>query len=351
MQKMRWHGIYDAGDGRRAGMPPVLLAVGLLALSMALWAADSGLDPYDRSYEDGPFKVRVSVDRTRLELDCSMHVRIDAEAPEGFSMEFQGADGAFAQFMKKEGEVTRPALREDGRMECSLKAVLEPILVEGPLALGPVSVRFQSGGRTAEIRTEEVPVQVAVPDAGYWENLDVDSSDSTGLLKASPGWLLPAAVIACLAVLAAAALFIKRRRRKEVPVPPPLPHVVALAELQRIREARLVEKGDIMGFYDAVQGVLRRYIEARFSLRAPERTTEEFLEELKCMAESPIGRSHGRLKALLGHCDLVRFAAHSPDAAEISSTFDECRSFVVESSAVHREADAAQDNAEAGAGT
>ena len=39
-------------------------------------------------------------------------------------------------------------------------------------------------------------------------------------------------------------------------------------------------KGRIKEFYERISNILRHYIEHRFDLHAPERTTEEFLYEL-----------------------------------------------------------------------
>ena len=94
-------------------------------------------------------------------------------------------------------------------------------------------------------------------------------------------------------------------------------------------EAHLVEQGDFMGFYNAIQGILRRYIEARFDIHAPERTTEEFLDELRG-SHSPIGRHQKLLEKFLTHCDLVRFAKHTPEKQEIQATFDACKQFIIE---------------------
>ena len=54
-------------------------------------------------------------------------------------------------------------------------------------------------------------------------------------------------------------------------------HEQAYRELERLLARELIEKGQVKEFYAGVSGVLRRYIENRFGLKAPERTTEEFL--------------------------------------------------------------------------
>lgn len=65
-----------------------------------------------------------------------------------------------------------------------------------------------------------------------------------------------------------------------------------------------------------VSSALREYLEERFQLRAPERTTEEFLEEL---AGSPVLLPDQKtaLSEFLQACDLVKFARHEPQIVEL----------------------------------
>ncbi|MCD6392935.1 MAG: hypothetical protein J7M40_05460, partial [Planctomycetes bacterium] len=68
-------------------------------------------------------------------------------------------------------------------------------------------------------------------------------------------------------------------------------------------------------------------IEHRFSLRAPERTTEEFLIELK-YSEALASEYRNDLKLFLEHCDLVKFARYEPSADQITRTLKMVEEFV-----------------------
>jgi hypothetical protein len=60
------------------------------------------------------------------------------------------------------------------------------------------------------------------------------------------------------------------------------------------------------------------YIEARFSLLAANRTTEEFLHDLLDAAATPIARHRDALEDFLSWCDLAKFArlALTPERAD-----------------------------------
>lgn len=106
----------------------------------------------------------------------------------------------------------------------------------------------------------------------------------------------------------------KRRMPKKAPVIVIPAHVRAR---QRLREA-MQWIADPKRFCIAVSDAIRIYLAERFDLHAPDRTTEEFLAELR--ASSAL---NGEQKALLGRiletCDLVKFAKFEPPQSELES--------------------------------
>ena len=62
-------------------------------------------------------------------------------------------------------------------------------------------------------------------------------------------------------------------------------------------------------------------------MRAPERTTEEFLIELQStdVLSTPDKENIGEF---LKHCDLVKFAKYSPTTEQIQRTFDLVKDFI-----------------------
>ncbi|NIP95469.1 MAG: hypothetical protein GWO24_19305 [Akkermansiaceae bacterium] len=88
-------------------------------------------------------------------------------------------------------------------------------------------------------------------------------------------------------------------------------------------------KGEMKPFYQRISDILRHYIENRFGLHAPERTTEEFLGELG--SGQALDPAHKPLLGkFLSHCDLVKFAEYQPSRDDIQSTFDSCKDFILE---------------------
>lgn len=104
----------------------------------------------------------------------------------------------------------------------------------------------------------------------------------------------------------------KQAQRPAEPVIPP--HIRARKKLT----AALDFIEDPKPFCTLVSDIIRVYLEERFTLRAPERTTEEFLQELQ---SSPLLTADQKrtLGEFLATCDLVKFARVEPLQPELQS--------------------------------
>jgi len=123
--------------------------------------------------------------------------------------------------------------------------------------------------------------------------------------------------------------FLKRKKQKKAPELSPRPaHEIALERLDLLRKKNLAEKGMIKEFYVELSDIVRRYIEARFSFRAPEMTTEEFLFILR-HASVLSDKEKELLKVFLMHCDMVKFAKYRPTAVEIEQSLKSAEDFIV----------------------
>ena len=123
-------------------------------------------------------------------------------------------------------------------------------------------------------------------------------------------WTLGALVLA--AVLLLAWRYFLKRVTRDVAAPPVPAHIRARQMLERAL-AFIVEPKQ---FCTMVSNTARVYLEERFNFHAPERTTEEFLRELKTtdLLNSEQKESLGKF---LESCDLVKFAKYEPTETEL----------------------------------
>lgn len=103
----------------------------------------------------------------------------------------------------------------------------------------------------------------------------------------------------------------------------------AMARLDRLERRGLPGADAADAWYVELSDIVRRYIEERFALRAPELTTEEFLVEAGRSAELT-AKHRELLSTFLATCDRVKFARYSPGEDESRDAFDVAKRFLNE---------------------
>lgn len=88
-------------------------------------------------------------------------------------------------------------------------------------------------------------------------------------------------------------------------------HVVAFRELDKLKEQKIWEKGEVKQFYTRLTEITRTYIERQYGIPAMESTTEEILRDFR--RSNPEDTLLDEiLKELLELADLVKFAKENP---------------------------------------
>ena len=162
-----------------------------------------------------------------------------------------------------------------------------------PALVLPAPSPAATNAATNDLRALRPPVDIPSPWTWLWVTLGV-------LALAALGW------------------WVWRKWLRKVvipPLPPPVPpHVRARRKLEEalklLTEPRL--------FCIAVSDTLRVYLEERFTFRAPERTTEEFLLELQA-TNLLTPEQKQALGGFLSRCDLVKFARYEPTEVELGA--------------------------------
>lgn len=274
----------------------------MVALALALAACGGGASgaPWDGA-PAVPLDLRAAVSRTELPLLGEFELRLDLFARQDLEVAFEPA--VPAGFV---GEVRRSEARPlgDGRWTTATMT-LRPVSGPGAVTIPPFEARAGDGTAAS---TPPIELQVGTLLEGASAELEAPAPP---IPPARSLWPWFAVFGLCLLVVLLAFVASRRRQRRspdavEVPA-----HVRALRELARLRTAPRSAPAEVDAFYVAVSQVLRVYVEERFGLRAPERTTEEFLVELE--HGGPLSNAQVvELRRFLHQCDLVKFAAQQP---------------------------------------
>lgn len=212
------------------------------------------------------------------------------------------------------------------------------------------AVRLTSMTITNHVIGENESLVISMPGGLQWTNaypfltLEVVSALQPGETDIRPAkgglarWPAPPSrwiwiALAVLTGLAAAFLALRKfltTPRTFLHLPPPVPpHEIALNALAKLRQKGWIETLQIEPFYVELSGIVRRYLEARFGLRAPERTTEEFIRD--ALTSKKLSDTHRELVAgFLEQSDLVKFARHAPGQPEMRNALDSAERLVRE---------------------
>jgi hypothetical protein len=193
-----------------------------------------------------------------------------------------------------------------------------------------IDVKYRPKGAkvwsSAKSNSIEITVDSVLPAAGADDIRDIKGPLGVFAIN----WFGVIIVMIVLSVVAAAVIIY---RKKTSIVPLKLPHESALEELEAIKGLH-ARGGDIKEYYVGISDCVRRYIERVFKLKAPEMTTEEFLNSLK---ESVVLSTEQKdpLKDFLTACDMVKFAKYAPTRPEIEAVMTTAVKFVEETKNAH----------------
>ena len=183
---------------------------------------------------------------------------------------------------------------------------------------------------THELLTDEIAIEIAsvLPEGqvqnelrGLRGQLDESVVRSRGLRYA----VLP------LVLLAAGGGFLlwralQRRARLRVRISA---YDVAMRRLGTLQSRGWPKQEDADPWYVELSDIVRRYIEDRYGVRAPELTTEEFLREARQQLRLQSGHRE-LLETFLSTCDQVKFAGYRPGESESRQALQAARRFVDE---------------------
>jgi len=284
----------------------------------------------DKVYEKGPATVHVRLDKAKITIADTVLLQLEATLQPGYELQMPKVDKVLENFGIVDWDNLGNRLDEKNNVVTTYQYRLEPFL-SGKYDIPAFTFEFHDvNDPSAKHELASEPIAVEVTSLLGEQRAKLVIEDIEGVVempKAASRWWLWGLVVLGIAAVPAVWLLLRSRRTKErIRIFKPA-HEVAYARLRALVAEGLVEKGQIKEFYERISGILRHYIEDRFDLRAPERTTEEFLAELR-FADALSPSHKESLGEFLTHCDLVKFAKHEPTTEQVQQTFDLVKDFI-----------------------
>ncbi len=267
--------------------------------------------------------VTASVDRDTITVGDRVLLTIRVDAPAGTdSILPVFPDRAIGPFEILESFPVETRTEEGVRTDVARFAITA--FETGDLEVPPIEP--SGGGESSS------PIGIAVRSVGI---------DPTGEIREikepvtfGRRWGVPALLLSLVLLLPAAAAFLYLRwRHREIPVDPVLgrvdlgpAHHAALENLDKLEEERRRRERTERRDYFRLSGIVRAYIDHRYALPAPERTTREILREIR--EERLETATTGLLRELLRRCDLVKFRGTLPGETEWDEAALQAREFI-----------------------
>jgi len=240
--------------------------------------------------------------------------------------------GVFA--IKETGLAETPKIEKDGYSVVERNYLLNSYEI-GRHAIPSLKIKYKGSQGEGEVAANEVIIDIkGVIKEGEMSGdikdifppIDVPTSFKRLILWISValGVLLLSGIIYGLVCK-----FKKRSKIQERQFVRRTPQEIAYELLERLLKEDLIAKGLVREYYYRITNILRHYIEDRFGLLAPERTTEEFLTEMA--HANQLDATHKILiREFLERCDMVKYAKYGPSNLEIKETYDAAKRFIDE---------------------
>ena len=275
-----------------------------------------------------PINVKVAVNKQTITIGDKIHYTITVESPKDIEIQLPKFADNLGGF----------AIRDFGssqKLWWNKKVYKQWYILDtytsGSYTIPETTIKYRKTGEKKwhTLNTKKIKIEV--------KSLLEKNKKSSDIHDIAPPLYLPSRAFLYLTasgllgiILAILWLSLRRKKKTKDEKEPKRPaHQIAYEALALLEKKDYISRGEIEAYYVELSDIVRHYIENRFDIRAPEMTTEEFLEFVK-NDKKLTTEQKSLLRNFLYHCDLVKFAKYNPDVKEIKLSFDSAKKLVDE---------------------
>jgi hypothetical protein len=280
-------------------------------------------------------QIKATVDVATITIGDVVRLTVEATRPKATKVVFPSVGSKLGEWVVRDSQLLPPKEIAPDLVIDSLRLQLT-IYKTGDVEIPTLTVEVvKDQGRKETVSSQ--PIKVKVQSVLDGEQLKEIKHQAEIPADYKPLFLLLAALAALALIVFRVVQFLKSRKRSAIAEPQDSrpPAEVARQAIQSLLAKKLLESGFIKEFYLELSEILKRYLGCRFGVISLERTTEEFLHDLKQAAIS--WEDTQRIKTFLMDCDLVKFAKYRPPGDETRQIVE--RSFEIIDAAESRRPD------------
>lgn len=309
----------------------------IVAVACSLWGCGARRSASDQTLgvlnadlnrdSSHPVDVSLVVSPHPIQLDKDVLLTITIRAPSEIDVEIPELADRLQGFALNGSYDVEP-VTAGGQTTWQRRAKLTPV-VSDEYRLAPMAIAFTDRSSIPPV-TGWFPTRPVV-----FTRAQLPGSNTGVRMDLVPRWIYPsfgtillyAGLVLVLAGAIVLIVFLMRRLRKEAILRRLTPIERAMRELSVLLDKRLIERDLVKEFYLELTLIVRTYIERSHGIRAPEQTTQEFLN---AVANNPLFSAGviATLKSFLEAADLVKFAAHRPGTDTIDAAMTTARQYI-----------------------
>ena len=280
-------------------------------------------------------KVSAAFDTSRIYIGDQTHFSIIVEQPAGLNLSIPFfKDTLFKKIEILSGPIVDSSINKEGRIKIVQKYLVSSF-DSGFFQVPPVVAELKNVSGIKRFFSDYSPLEVM--------RVKIAPADTTSKIfdiikpygaPVTLGEILPWVLLVAVvgALIWTVIRFIRKHKKTEkgieVVINPDPAHIIAFRELEKLRDEKLWQNGEIKLYYTKLTEILRQYLENRFRVFSLELTTSETLEAL-IKTGFKKDASYNQLKTVLTGADLVKFAKYKPEPSENESHFQTSWDFVL----------------------
>ncbi len=274
-------------------------------------------------------EIKAELDTNYVTIGDQFHMNLSVSQPAEIFVHFP----LFADTLIKEIEILSASpidtsVQEDGQLILNQDLLLT-CFDSGLYEIPPLTFGLESATWSDSLTTNPqylavltVPIDTAIRDIKQPINVPV------GFIEIFP-WILVG--LGVLIIIAGIVYYIRQRKLNKpvfkIVKPEEPAHIVALRELDKLKEEKLWQKSEFKQYYTRLTEIIRIYLEKRYLIPAMEETSFEILEDWK-QHKGAIPELHDHLRQLLNLADLVKFAREKPLPSDNEVNLDNAYEFI-----------------------
>jgi len=269
---------------------------------------------------DSKYSVKTTLTKDSILLGDRIGLTISILVPESCKVSFPALSDSLMKGIELVKKPSFETIKLKDKMSEQVMKLMITSFDSGSYQLPELKIAISDGTKTDTVLTNPLTLVVkTLPrDKAVKDIFDIKAPiDEPLTFREVAPWALGGLLLAGLIFLLL--LYLRRRKQNrpfsfiQKPVDPP--HVIALKELEKIKEEKLWASENHKYYYTRLVDVLRIYIENRFNVNAMEQTTDEILFGLR-QVEFPVDELYRQLQESLTLADLVKFAKYTPFISE-----------------------------------